>query len=185
MIIKANAIARIIDLVWSDIVRDYNSYQVRTLNAIRRCRTPALGGHLYRCNHCLAFHKRYNSCRNRHCPQCQHTQKQQWIVKQESKFINTHYYHIVFTIPHHLNEIALSFPRFFYSSLLRNAWDTLNDFGWNHKYLGEQLGATIILHTWDPIYLFILIAIVLFQAVVYLSMVNGKMPKVVVNSYFL
>ncbi|MBK8505978.1 MAG: transposase zinc-binding domain-containing protein [Saprospiraceae bacterium] len=70
-------VADIINQQWSQIQSDthFNSYQIRILDAIRKCRTPALGGYLYQCSHCGHVHKRYNSCRNRHCPTCQNTQK--------------------------------------------------------------------------------------------------------------
>ncbi len=107
-----------------------------------------MGGHLYLCNHCGSIHKRYNSCRNRHCPQCQKIQKYKWIERQEAKLLPCPYFHVVFTIPHILNELNLVYSRPLYSILFRSAWETLNAFGWNHKYLGGQIGATMVLHTW-------------------------------------
>jgi len=148
MAVGPDALANIIDSQWKDIRARYNSYQIRTLNAIRRCRTPALGGHLYICDLCGQYHKRYHSCRNRHCSQCQNTQKQAWIDKQEDKLINAKYYHVVFTIPHELNDLFMNYPRQMYATLMRVAWQTLDAFGWNHKYLGAQLGCTMVLHTW-------------------------------------
>jgi hypothetical protein len=115
------ALAKIIDSLWEHISVQYNSYQIRTLNAKRRCRTPALGGNLYLCDHCNKYHKRYHSYRNRHCSQCQNTQKERWITKQQSKLIDTKYYHVVFTIPHDLNDLYLNYPRQMYSSLMRIA----------------------------------------------------------------
>lgn len=107
-----------------------------------------MGGHLYVCNHCGSTHKRYNSCRNRHCPQCQKMQKYKWIEQQEAKLLPCPYFHVVFTIPHQINDLNLAYSRPLYSTLFRAAWETLNSFGWNHKYLGAQIGATMVLHTW-------------------------------------
>lgn len=143
-----DSIARIIDQQWAFIEQHCNNYQVRILDAIRRCRTPALGGHLYRCDSCQKIHHRYNSCRNRHCSRCQNTQKEQWIQQRQQQFINTHYYHLVFTLPHQLNQLCIAYPRQLYALLMKTAWQTIDAFGWNHKFLGAQTGATIVLHTW-------------------------------------
>lgn len=145
---RPDALAQIINSQWPDICDSYNAYQIRILNAIRRCRTPELGGSLYKCDHCGAEHFTFHSCRNRHCPQCQNTQQQKWIALQEAKLIHTKYFHVVFTIPQQLNDLFLAYQRQLYKALFDAAWQTLNDFGWNHKYLGAQLGATLVLHTW-------------------------------------
>jgi len=144
----ADAIAQIINAQWQHILQRYNNYQLRIFDAIRRCRTSSMGGHLYVCDQCKQKHYRYNSCRNRHCPQCQNTQKEQWIEARQKQFINCHYYHLVFTLPHELNELCLAYPRQLYTMLMQTAWKTIDSFGWNHKYLGAQMGATIVLHTW-------------------------------------
>ena len=126
----------------------FNRYQIRILDAIRKCRTPALGGYLYQCSNCGHLHKRYKSCRNRHCPTCQNTQKEKWVLARQSSLINCKYYHVVFTIPADLNPFCLAYPRQMYALLFKSAWQTLDSFGWNPKYLGAQLGATMVLHTW-------------------------------------
>jgi hypothetical protein len=107
-----------------------------------------MGGEAYVCNSCAKKHIRYYSCRNRHCALCQNTQKEAWIEAQEQKIIGCTYYHIVFTVPHQLNDLFLMFPRQMYALLMRTAWLTLEGFGWNKKYLGAQLGTTMVLHTW-------------------------------------
>ena len=116
--------------------------------AIKCCRTEGLGGELYQCDKCNKMHVRYNSCGNRHCPSCQNTEKIRWIEAQKARLINTTYYHVVFTLPHELNELCLKNQRQMYRALFQSAWQTLNAFGWNKKYLGAQLGATMVLHTW-------------------------------------
>ena len=144
----ADAIAQIINSQWPHILQRYNNYQLRIFDAIRRCRTPSMGGHLYVCDQCGERHYRYNSCRNRHCPRCQNTQKEQWIEARKQQFVNCHYYHLVFTLPHELNELCLAYPRQLYALLMKCAWQTIDAFGWNHKYLGAQIGASMVLHTW-------------------------------------
>ena len=143
-----NAIADIINGQWNKILERCNKYEIRCLNAIRRCRTPSLGGHLYKCDKCSKLHMRYNSCRNRHCPVCQNTQKEEWIAAREAQLLPTKYYHVVFTLPHALNELFLAYKAQMYAMLFRCAWCTLDEFGWNNKYLGAQIGTTIVLHTW-------------------------------------
>lgn len=143
-----NTIAQIIQGEWENILARCNSYQIRILYAIMNCRTAYLGGELYQCDKCSKVHIRYNSCGNRHCPNCQNTEKIRWAEAQQSRLINTTYYHVVFTLPEQLNELCLKNQRPMYRALFHSAWDTLNGFGWNKKFLGAQLGATMVLHTW-------------------------------------
>ena len=143
----SDTIARIIDQQWPFIEQYCNAFQLRIFDAIRRCRTPSLGGHLYRCDSCQKLHYRYNSCRNRHCSRCQNTQKEQWIEQRQQQFINCPYYHLVFTIPHQLNELCLAYPRQLYHILMTSAWQAINTFGWKQKFLGAQTGTTMVLHT--------------------------------------
>lgn len=145
---QKDAIAQIINGQWDKVVERCNSYQLRILYAIKSCRTSVLGGELYRCNKCLSKHVRYNSCGNRHCPRCQSTNQLRWIQERQAQFLPTKYYHVVFTIPHELNELCLGHQRIMYSTMFACVWKTLEGFGWNQKYLGAQLGATMVLHTW-------------------------------------
>lgn len=146
--IGANTIAQIVQGQWSEIRKQYNRYELRILDAIRRCRTASLGGHIYVCKACKRKHYRYNSCRNRHCSQCQHTQKEQWIEARDEQYLEGTYYHLVFTLPQALNELCMVYSRELYTILMQTAWQTIESFGWNHKYIGAQTGATIVLHTW-------------------------------------
>ena len=98
----------------------------------------ALSGHLYQCSQCGYLHKRYNSCRNRHCPTCQNTQEEKWVLARQASLIDIRYYHLVFTIPAELNQFCLVYPRQMYSILFQSAWQTLDSFGWNPKYLGHK-----------------------------------------------
>lgn len=148
MAVQPRAIADIIDSQWPYLTNRCNGHQLRTLDAVRRCRTASLGGHQYECDHCGKQHIRYNSCRNRHCPQCQHTQREDWIARQLCRLPGQLFYHVVFTIPDSLHELFMGYPRQLYSTLMRVSWSVLEDFGWRRKYVGAQIGATMVLHTW-------------------------------------
>ena len=124
------------------------SWHYRILQAIRRCRTPAMGGHIDKCNCCQKLHISYNSCRNRHCPTCQGHKREQWIRARESELLNVPYFHMVFTLPHEFNAFALSHGKIIYSSLFKAAWQTLQQFGANPKHLDGKMGMIAVLHTW-------------------------------------
>lgn len=141
-------VAGIIEDRWDWVVRNFNTTQQYILRALKDCRTPAMGGLVYTCNTCGEKHYRWKSCRNRHCPTCQNTQREAWVAARKEQLIQTTYYHVVFTIPHELNELCLHNQRQMYAMLFRTAWQTLDSFGWNHKYVGGQTGATMTLHTW-------------------------------------
>ena len=128
----------------------YTSWQHRTLHAIRKCRTLALGGHIDRCNNpdCNTLHLSYNSCRNRHCPKCQGHRKEQWIQAREAELLPVPYFHVVFTLPHELNRLCLNRPRLLYGILFKVAWQVIQGFGNNPKFLGAQTGMIAVLHTW-------------------------------------
>lgn len=125
-----------------------NSWKSRTLHAIRKCRTIALGGHIDKCDCCNKLHLSYNSCRNRHCPTCQGHKREQWIEKRSEELLNIPYYHVVFTLPHELNELYLYEPKLVYSTLFETAWQTLQGFAENPAYLGARTGMIALLHTW-------------------------------------
>lgn len=122
-----------------------NSWQLRTLSAIKNCRTLAMGGRVEQCDSCGKRHLFYNSCRNRHCPSCQGHKREEWIQAREAELLPVPYYHVVFTIPSELNTLALHKPKQLYSILFKTAWATLKQFG---KTEGLQLGMISILHTW-------------------------------------
>ena len=121
---------------------------VKTLMAIRDCRTAVLGGHKQRCNCCGFERYQYNSCRNRHCPKCQAVNREKWIWNREQELLPVPYFHIVFTLPHELNPLALLQPKEVYNSLFRAAWQTIDQFGKDAKHLGAGTGMTAVLHTW-------------------------------------
>ena len=142
------AVGKIIASHWSWIQSQFTGYQQRMFKALKDCRTVAMGGTQYACATCGQEHLRYKSCRNRHCPNCQNTQREEWIQARTEQLIETVYHHVVFTLPQELNTVCLGHQREMYAILFRTVWQTLDSFGWNHKYLGAQTGATMALHTW-------------------------------------
>lgn len=125
-----------------------NTQVLRVFNAIKACRTSLLGGHKRKCNDCGHIKISYNSCRNRHCPKCQVVSKERWIKEREAELLSVPYYHIVFTLPHELNALALQHPKEVYNALFQAAWQTLSVFGADSKYLNAKMGMISILHTW-------------------------------------
>ena len=125
-----------------------NAYVKRTLGALLKCRTSALGGHIDKCDTCGHVRISYNSCRNRHCPKCQGKEREAWIQKREEELLPVPYFHVVFTLPGLLNQTALYKPKEVYSTLFWAAWDTLKTFAADPKHLGAQTGMIAILHTW-------------------------------------
>jgi hypothetical protein len=123
-----------------------NSYQIRVLRALSMCRTAALGGHKYRCDHCGCEHISYNSCRNRHCPKCQCAKQAFWVEDRINNAYPVKHYHIVFTVPEVLNEICLINSKWFYNHMFEAVWDVLRSFGYSH--FASESGAICILHTW-------------------------------------
>ena len=120
------------------------------INDIVRCRTAALGGHVERCSDCGFERIAYNSCRNRHCPKCQALAKAQWLDARKRELLPVDYFHVVFTLPHELNAVALRNKAVVYSILFRAASGTLQDFARDPRHgLGGETGFTAILHTWD------------------------------------
>ena len=126
----------------------FNTWQLRTLDALRRCRTAALGSHVDGCTSCGHIRISYNSCRNRHCPKCQGNEREKWIQAREDELLPVPYFHVVFTLPDTLNQLCLYKPKVLYNLLFRAAWSVLNSFGHDHKWLGAQTGMISILHSW-------------------------------------
>ena len=125
-----------------------NTWQLRTLGAIKNCRTSVLGGHVDACTSCGVVRISYNSCRNRHCPKCQGREREQWIQKRQEELLAVPYFHIVFTLPDTLHPMALCKPAQVYNSLFKAAWGTIKVFGADPRYLGATAGMISILHTW-------------------------------------
>lgn len=113
---------------------------------IQSCRTALMGGHVARCEDCNYEHFHYHSCRNRHCPLCQSRRREQWVNARRASLLPVAYFHVVFTLPHDLNQLIQGNPRMLYRLLFQQANQTLQYFA--HKYLGGRLGITMVLHTW-------------------------------------
>ena len=128
--------------------RILNSWQLRTLSALSKCRTAALGGHIDGCTACGKLRMSYNSCRNRHCPKCQGNEREAWVQARENELLPVPYFHVVFTLPDELSGLCMQYPRIMYSSLFAAAWDTVNTFSKDQTHLGATTGMISILHTW-------------------------------------
>ncbi|MCP4082659.1 MAG: IS91 family transposase [Planctomycetaceae bacterium] len=125
-----------------------NFSQQRVMRAITACRTAAMGGHVRSCDRCGFITHHYHSCRNRHCPKCQTLAKERWIEARQSELLNTRYDHVVFTLPHDLNPLIQGNPRLMYNLLFRAVADTLLTFGRDRRWIGGEIGITLVLHTW-------------------------------------
>jgi hypothetical protein len=126
----------------------FDFQQLKAFRAIQRCRTTALGGHQDACLRCGHQAISYNSCRNRHCPKCQAQARQRWLAARERELLATSYFHVVFTVPHQLNVLALDNPRLFYDLLFTASAQTLLEVAADPQHLGAKIGVVSILHTW-------------------------------------
>ncbi len=122
--------------------------QLKVMTAIRACRTAALGGHVARCADCDHTVVSYNSCRNRHCPKCQGAAAEQWLAAREADLLPVPYYHVVFTLPAAVADIAYQNKAVVYDLLLRTAAETLITIAADPRHLGARIGLTAVLHTW-------------------------------------
>ena len=122
--------------------------QLKVMSAIERCRTAALGGHVMRCEKCAHEHVAYNSCRNRHCPKCQGAAAREWLAARQAELLEVPYYHVVFTVPAAIADIAYHNKSVIYGILFRAATETLITIAADPKHLGARIGLTAVLHTW-------------------------------------
>jgi len=120
----------------------------RTLRDIADCRTATLGGHVYHCDVCEQTHYQYHSCQNRHCPQCQHQQGQQWLERQQATLLPVPYFMVTFTIPSGLHKVARGHQKAVYNILFRASATALQELAWDPRYVGGQIGMVGVLHTW-------------------------------------
>lgn len=122
--------------------------QRRAMRAIVQCRTAALGGHVQECDRCAHRVVSYNSCRNRHCPKCQSLAKAKWLEARQEELLPVTYYHVVFTLPDSLAQLALQNARVIYNLLFRAVSETLLRIAADPKHLGARIGFFAVLHTW-------------------------------------
>ena len=118
------------------------------MSAIERCRTAALGGHVARCEDCAHTLIAYNSCRNRHCPKCQGAAAKQWLAEREAELLPVPYYHVVFTLPGAIADIAYHNKAVIYDLLFRASADAMLTIAADPQHLGARIGITAVLHTW-------------------------------------
>jgi hypothetical protein len=126
-----------------------NRLHLKVLTAIERCRTAALGGHLDQCVRCGQGAISFNSCRNRHCPECQANARDRWLQARNRELLPTRYVHVVFTLPHELAPLALQNKRVMYDLLFRISAETLLQIARDPQHLGAEIGFFSVLHTWN------------------------------------
>jgi hypothetical protein len=122
--------------------------QLKVMSAIENCRTAALGGHVARCEDCAYTSIAYNSCRNRHCPKCQGAAAKQWLADREADLLPVPYYHVVFTLPAAIADIAYQTKAVIYDLLFKVSAETVTTIAADPKHLGARVGITSVLHTW-------------------------------------
>jgi hypothetical protein len=122
--------------------------QLKVMSAIESCRTAALGGHVERCEACAHTRIAYNSCRNRHCPKCQGAAAKEWLAEREAELLPVPYYHLVFTLPAPIADIAYHNKAVIYGLLFKAAAETLVTIAADPKHLGARIGVTAVLHSW-------------------------------------
>jgi putative transposase/transposase-like zinc-binding protein len=122
--------------------------QLKVMSAIEHCRTAALGGHVARCEDCAYTTIAYNSCRNRHCPKCQGAAAKEWLADREAELLPVPYYHLVFTLPAAIADIAYQNKAVLYDLLFKVSAETMLTIAEDPKHLGARIGITSVLHTW-------------------------------------
>ncbi len=144
----------------ADIFRDHGSAwrqanaghisleQLKVMSAIECCRTEALGGHVGRCEDCHHLHIAYNSCRNRHCPKCQGAAARDWLADREAELLPVGYFHVVYTLPAPIADIAYQNKRVIYDLLFKASKEATLTIAADPKHLGARIGITSVLHTW-------------------------------------
>ena len=136
-----------LDQLWQEGL--VNSYELRILSALRACRTASLGGHQQACNSCGEVKVYYNSCGNRHCPQCQGANRERWLIEREYDLFDVPYHHITFTVPFELRALFRFNEKLLYNLLFKSMWETLRSFAKDQRSrLQAQIGTISILHTW-------------------------------------
>jgi hypothetical protein len=122
--------------------------QLKVMSAIEACRSAELGGHVARCDDCERLAVSYNSCRNRHCPKCQGAAAREWLAAREADLLPVGYFHVVFSLPAEVADIALRNKAAVYGLLFRAASETMLTIAADPRHLGARIGITAVLHTW-------------------------------------
>ena len=141
-----------------NILREYGGCYIQShklkgqqkgiINLLAACKTNGLGSHFRQCDQCAHSDKTYNSCRNRHCPNCQQKDREEWLEKRMEELLSVGYYHLVFTIPHQLNSLCLQNKKQMYGILFTAASQTILELSKDTKHLGADTGLITVLHTW-------------------------------------
>jgi hypothetical protein len=134
---------------WREANRGHVSLaQMKVMSAIESCRTAALGGHVARCEDCAHTVIAYNSCRNRHCPKCQGAAARTWMQEREDELLPVPYFHVVFTLPAAIGDIAYQNKTVIYDALFKASAETMLTIAADPKHLGARIAITAVLHTW-------------------------------------
>ena len=150
------------DLEVADIFRDHGAAwraanhghvslgQLKVMSAIERCRTVTLGGHVARCENSACGHTliAFNSCRNRHCPKCQGAASRKWLAEREAELLPVPYFHVVYTLPSQLRDVAYQNKAVVYGLLMKASAETTLQIAADPRHLGARIGITAVLHTW-------------------------------------
>src|SRR4030081_2238299 len=144
----------------ADILRDHGAAwrranaghvslgQMKVMSAIERCRTAALGSHVARCEARAHPVTAYNSCRNRHCPKCQGAAAREWLAEREAELLPVPYFHVVYTLPAQIADIAYQNKAMIYDLLFKASAETTLTIAADPKHLRARIGITAVLHTW-------------------------------------
>jgi hypothetical protein len=138
-------------VAWRQANRGHVSLaQMKVMSAIERCRTAALGGHVARCENDACAHTTiaYNSCRNRHCPKCQSAAAREWMEERQAELLPVPYFHIVFTLPAAIGDIAYQNKAAIYALLFKASAETMLTIAADPRHLGARIAITSVLHTW-------------------------------------
>jgi hypothetical protein len=122
--------------------------QLKVMSAIESCRTAAFGGHVLRCEKCAHTHIAYNSCRNRHCPKCQGAAAREWLAEREAELLPVPYFHVVFSLPAQIADIAYQNKAVIYDLLFKASSEATLTIAADPKHLGARIGILSVLHTW-------------------------------------
>jgi hypothetical protein len=121
---------------------------LKVMRAVEQCRTAALGGQVYRCPNCEQVQYSYHSCRNRHCPKCQHEKAQSWLEKQQDLLLPVPYFLLTFTVPSAFHDLVRSHPRLFYDLFFKTSAAATQQLAQNPRWIGGQIGMVGVLQTW-------------------------------------
>jgi Putative transposase/Transposase zinc-binding domain len=133
---------------WAAHAGHLSLVQLKVMTAIENCRTAAMGGHVEACTDCGHWRIAYNSCRNRHCPKCQGAAARTWLAQREADLLPVGYFHVVFTLPAEVADIAFQNKALLYDLQFKAASETMLTIAADRKHLGARIGITAVLHTW-------------------------------------